>query len=76
MTKAKTLAKALNAAQSQDHKAIANKLADEMNIGLYWLGTGSNYNGRPLANVWQIKGGRWVRQLGVVALGYDGVWRG
>lgn len=76
MTKAEKIAAALNAHQTDNYKNVAQAMADRIKAGLYWLGTGSTYTGRPWANVWQVgTRGQWSRQLGTVRLCADNVWR-
>lgn len=79
MSKAKKIAAALNTHYKKrpyDYKGIVESAAATLNAGIYWIGTASNYKGLPQCEVWQQnKRGEWVRKLGEVCLGHDGIWR-
>ena len=59
-----------------DYRQAAEAEASALNVGLYWIGTASNNNGLPHAEVFQISTkNEWARKLGSITLGHDNVWR-
>lgn len=78
-TKAAQIAAHINAHGADrpyDYKQIAEAKAFELKVGLYWIGTASNDNGLPQAEVWQKNDkGEWTRKMGALALGHDNIWR-
>ena len=79
MTKAAEIAKFLNlhfAERRSEYRSIAEAKARELKVGIYWLGTASNYDGLPSATIHQTdRCGKWTRKLGGVTLGHDDIWR-
>lgn len=71
MNKAQKIATALNSQLHTDVRQAAENLAESLGVTLYWLGTASNYNGLPHAQVLMANG----RNIGEVVLGHDGQWR-
>lgn len=78
-TKAKQIADQLNAywdGSPYGYKQIAEEKAEEINVGLYWLGTAGTAPETPTAEIWQINVKReWIRKLGEITLRHDKVWR-
>lgn len=75
MTKAEQIAKTLNAANTADFRHVAEAKAAEIGVGLYWAGTAEPEPKSPSAEVWQTRNGEWVKRIGEVVRGHDGVWR-
>lgn len=77
MTKTQKLASQINAAMRDRHpseyRAMAESLAANIGVGLYWLGTASNHDGLPTAQVFQVGArGQWSRQLGTITQDHEG----
>lgn len=75
MTKAEQIAKSLNADTTADFRQVAEAKAAEIGVGLYWAGTAAPAPKNPSAEVWQMLNGEWVRRIGEVVRGHDGIWR-
>lgn len=77
MKKSQQLAATLNRSSADDYRQAAERAAQTLRVGLYWFGTASDYSGPPMADVWKPShdGRRWIRMLGTIQRGHDGVWR-
>ena len=75
MTKAERIAKTLNADNTADFRQVAEAKAAEIGVGIYWAGTAAPEPKNPSAEVWQTKNGEWIKRIGEVVRGQDGVWR-
>jgi len=75
MTKAERIARTLNADNTADFRRVAEAKAAEIGVGLYWAGTAAPEPKNPSAEVWQIKNWKWIKRIGEVVRGQDGVWR-
>ena len=78
MKKSNQIAAALNKNQdsSNNFKAVAEQIAAEIGVGLYWYDLTPAGRGLQRADVWQIKNGQWTRKLGYILLTHKGEWRG
>lgn len=75
MTKAEQIARRLNADKTADFRKVAEASAAEIGVGLYWAGTAAPAPTNPSVEVWQTRDGEWVKRLGEVVRGHDGIWR-
>ena len=77
MTKAEQIAKSMNAAADADFRQVAEAEAKaaEIGVGLYWAGTAAPAPKNPSVEVWQVRKEKWVRRIGEVVRGHDGIWR-
>lgn len=77
MRKAEQIAKTLNKnhVPADNFKDVAELKATEIGVGLYWYDADPAGQRLPRVEVWQIRGGQWVRKLGEIVRSYKGIWR-